>query len=56
MAVKSKYPDVLIPDNLSWPDFVFKNFEGFGNHTAIVSLLSVKYKLSVVSAKNFITS
>ena len=37
MALKSKYADVSIPETLSWPDFVFRDFEKYGNQTAIVS-------------------
>ena len=36
MALKSKYSDVYIPDNLSWPHFVFQNFERYGDQTAVV--------------------
>lgn len=36
MALKSKYADVLIPDSQSWPDFVFRDFEKYGNQTAII--------------------
>ena len=38
MAVKSKQPEVSIPKNLSWPEFVFKDFEEYGTRTAIVSI------------------
>lgn len=37
MVVKSKVPDVHIPEDLSWPQFVFQNFENYGDKTAIVS-------------------
>ena len=37
MALKSKYPDVAIPDNMSWPEFVYQNFDKYGDRTAIVS-------------------
>ena len=36
MALKSKYSVVYIPDNLSWPHFVFQNFERYGDQTAVV--------------------
>ena len=36
MALKSKYNDLYIPDNLSWPHFVFQNFERYGDQTAVV--------------------
>ena len=38
MALKSKYPDVKIPENISWPDFVFRNFDKYGENVAIVSI------------------
>lgn len=38
MALRSKYPDVEIPEEVSWPEFVFEAFEEYGNRTAIVSL------------------
>ena len=28
---------VPIPDNLSWPQFVFQNFDKYGDSTALVS-------------------
>ena len=37
MGLKSKIADVDIPENLSWPQFVFQNFEQYGDKTAIVS-------------------
>ena len=37
MGLKSKIADVDIPENLSWPQFVFENFEQYGDKTAIVS-------------------
>ena len=37
MVVKSKVPDVHIPEDLSWPQFVFQNFENYVDKTAIVS-------------------
>lgn len=37
MGLKSKFSDVHIPQDLSWPQFVFQNFEANGNKTAIVS-------------------
>jgi len=39
MAVKSKQPEVLIPENLSWPEFVFQDFKEYEHRTAIVSNL-----------------
>lgn len=38
MALRSKYPNVEIPEEVSWPEFVFEAFEEYGNRTAIVSL------------------
>ena len=37
MALKSKQLDVLIPDNVSWPQYVFRHFDKYGDKTAIVS-------------------
>lgn len=36
MALRSKYPNVEIPEEVSWPEFVFEAFEEYGNRTAIV--------------------
>ena len=37
MAIlRSKRPDVDIPENLSWTEFVFQNFDKYGDRTAIV--------------------
>ena len=46
MALKSEYPDEAIPDNMSWPEFVYQNFDKFGDRTAIVStgIYSLKTK------------
>ena len=41
MALRSKYPNVEIPEEVSWPEFVFEAFEEYGNRTAIVSCLTV---------------
>ena len=38
MALKSKYPDFLIPDNVSWPQYVYQTFDKYGDKTAIVSI------------------
>ncbi|KAJ7379774.1 hypothetical protein OS493_012520 [Desmophyllum pertusum] len=41
MAIlRSKHPDVYIPDNLSWTEFVFQNFDKYGDRTAIVDAIS----------------
>ena len=37
MALKSKFPDVAIPESMSWPEFVYQNFDKYGDTTAIVS-------------------
>jgi len=36
MALKSKFPDVAIPENMSWPEFVYQNFDKYGDTTAII--------------------
>jgi len=48
MALKSKFPDVEIPENMSWPEFVYQNFDKYGDTTAIVSTntSSCKYLLN----------
>lgn len=38
-VLKSKYPDVEIPDNLSWTEFVFQHFDEYGDRDAIVSVI-----------------
>ena len=37
MTLRSKYPDVEIPNNISWPGYLFKEFVNFGSKEAIVS-------------------
>lgn len=37
-VLKSKHPDVEIPDNLSWTEFVFQHFDEYGDRDAIVSV------------------
>lgn len=37
-VIRSKNPDVEIPDNLSWAEFVFQHFDEFEDREAIVSL------------------
>ena len=39
MALKSKYLDIPIPENVSWPQIVYQHFEKYGEKTAIVSTL-----------------
>lgn len=39
MALKSKYADILIPEDVSWPQFIYQNFDKFGEKTALVSIL-----------------
>lgn len=47
--IRSKWPDINIPENLSLTEFVFKNFDIYGNRPAIVrivlyfSLICVKW-------------
>lgn len=41
MALKSKLADVHIPEDISWFQFVFQNFENYGDKTAIVSILLI---------------
>lgn len=41
-VLKSKIPDVEIPDNISWPEFVFQHFEEYGDRDAIVSIADVE--------------
>lgn len=41
MALKSKHPDVFIPDNVSWPQYVYRHFDKYGNKTAIVSKIII---------------
>lgn len=36
MGLKSKLGDVDIPQDISWPQFVFQNFGNFGDKTAII--------------------
>ena len=38
-VLKSKYPDVEIPDKISWPEFLFNKFEKYGRKEAIVSFI-----------------
>lgn len=35
-VLRSKYPALQIPDNISWPDFVLSKFDNYGDRTAIV--------------------
>lgn len=35
--VRSKYPDVKIPDDMSWSEFIMQHFEEYGNKRALVS-------------------
>lgn len=47
MTLTSKYPDVRIPDNVSWPEFVFQNFDKYGEDIALVSTQNLRAVLSV---------
>ena len=35
-VIRSKNPDVEIPDNLSWPEFVFQHFDEYEDREALV--------------------
>ena len=37
MELKSNYHAVDIPDDVSWPEFLFEKFAKYGNKEAIVS-------------------
>ena len=37
MELRSKYPDFHIPDNVSWAQIVYQDFDKYGEKTAIVS-------------------
>ena len=37
--IRSKWPDINIPENLSLTEFVFKNFDIYGNRPAIVRIV-----------------
>ena len=37
MILKSRFADVTIPENMSWPEYVYRNFDSYGDRTAIVS-------------------
>ncbi|KAL9952242.1 hypothetical protein ACROYT_G039465 [Oculina patagonica] len=51
MAVKSIHPDVSIPENLSWPEFVFRDFDEYGNRIAIICS-STKRKYTFTQVKD----
>ena len=36
--VRSKWPDINIPENLTLTEFVYQNFDEYGDRTAIVSV------------------
>ena len=38
MILKSRFADVTIPQNMSWPEYVYRNFDSYGDRTAIVSI------------------
>lgn len=40
-VIRSKNPDVEIPDNLSWPEFVFQHFDEYEDRDAMVSFTTV---------------
>jgi len=37
MILKSRFADVTVPENMSWPEYVYRNFDSYGDGTAIVS-------------------
>lgn len=37
MILKSRFADVTIPQNMSWPEYVYRNFDSYGDRAAIVS-------------------
>ena len=37
MTLKRRFADVTIPENMSWPEYVYRNFESYGDRTVIVS-------------------
>lgn len=39
MILKSRFADVTIPQNMSWPEYVYRNFDSYGDRAAIVSTL-----------------
>ena len=36
MTLKSRFADVTIPQNMSWPEYVYRNFDSYGDRTAII--------------------
>ena len=46
--LKSKFPTVEIPDDASWPDFLFRKFEEYGSKEAIVSYINFYLKFTFV--------
>ena len=48
MALKSKFPDVAIPEDMSWPEFVYQNFDKYGDNTAIVSTNTTEWEIIIV--------
>lgn len=41
--IRSKWPDINIPENLSLTEFVFKNFDIYGNRPAIIDAFSGRF-------------
>lgn len=39
-VISSKNPDVEIPDNLSWTEFIFQHFDEYEDREAIVSCIT----------------
>lgn len=40
MALRSGYPDIAIPADVSWPEIVYQHFDKYGEETAIVDATS----------------
>ena len=49
MAFRSKYY-VPIPENISWPQYVFQNFEKYGDNKAVVSYKMCTIPQSIIAA------
>ncbi|KAL9963216.1 hypothetical protein ACROYT_G032394 [Oculina patagonica] len=52
MALKSKFPDVPIPENMSWPEFVYQDFDKYGDRTAIVTMAPIVPPIVLFLAKH----
>ena len=55
-VIRSKNPDVEIPDNLSWNEYIFQDFDEYADREAIVSLLSfILFTYSLWIGPSFLT-